>query len=718
MPDPSIDLQRRRSDAEVKNLANYGNRILFVDDDPLSSAAFERCVRKAGYDVVACRSGNEALAQAAKVKFGVVVTDLRMPGMDGLTLIEKLRELDRSMVAILVTGIPQMDLPRSPHADGSLFAVFGKPWDEAALLDAISRAFALCQRRASLNEHRALSMRALLVEDHVPDAFLTRRALERACEAHVEVVGTLRDAELMLDSCAFDVVISDLSLPDGRGIDCIRRLREVAGDAPIIVLTGLRDEAVAGQALESGAQEFLLKGDIKPQELRRVISFARHRGRFVSQLSRLASFDSLTGLANRRTLRAKLAQAQAVAEAEDAKVGLLCIDLDRFKTINDTLGHDAGDALLRMVAERLQQGTRDYDTVARLSGDEFAILLGRLRGPEEAEVIVRRLHEAMAAPVELAQATVTVSMSIGLAIGNSPRDTLDDLMRIADDAMYVAKRGGRDRRASGAGQGLDLLSLEMELREAVKNSLFRLHYQPQYRLLDGTLVGFEALLRWQRRDGRQVSPATFVPLLEELGLIGEVGAWVTREACAELARWRQARRDSTVRMSVNLSGQQFDRPGLVESIRTALQEAGLEPKDLELEITENVLMRDTAHTAEALLGLRKLGVRIAIDDFGTGYSSLAYLKRFMVNTLKIDRSFVSDIEQEASACIASAVIILGQQLGMDVVAEGVETESQAAYLSQAHGVIAQGYLLGRPGPSALDFASEVAARGPSMRCLA
>ncbi len=718
MADVSLVRQRRSAEDSRTLGPSRRNRILFVDDDPLMGTAFKRCVAKAGYDVVLCTSPLEALSCASKSRFGVVVTDLRMPGMDGLTLLEELRELDRETVSILITGIPEVDLPRSPTTDGSLLAVFGKPWDETLLLDAIARAFSLCERRASVNELCAVSLRALLVEDNEADAFLTRRALEKGCAAHVELVSTLRDAELMLDSCEFDVVISDLSLPDGRGIDCIRRLREVAGDAPLIVLTGLHDDAVAGQALESGAQEFLAKGELRPEELQRVITFARHRGRFVSQLSRLASFDALTGLANRRTLRARLAHAQAVAHAEGTHVALLCIDLDRFKTINDTLGHDAGDALLQIVAERLQEVTCEHDTVARLSGDEFAVVLGRLSSPDEAARIVERLHGTMARPVDLSQASVTVSMSIGSVLSTTPRDTLDDLLRAADEAMYVSKRGGRSRRSAMPEQGLERLSLEVELREAARVKAFDIHYQPQFRLYDGALVGFEALLRWQRHDKGTVSPGTFIPLLEDLGLIADVGAWVAREACTALATWRRVTGDSGVRMSVNVSGQQFEHAGLEDVVRDALSRASLQPDDLELEITENLLMRDTSHSRATLMALRKLGVRIAIDDFGTGYSSLAYLKRFRVNTLKIDRSFVSDIDHETSACIASAIITLGQQLGMGVVAEGVETQRQAEYLAQAHGLIVQGYLYGNPGPRLLDLPRGIAAHGKSVRCLA
>ncbi len=708
-----LQQRRRRFDSPSRNDASDGRRrILFVDDDPLAGAAFERSVRRAGYLVEVSRSPYEAIARAKERRFDVIVTDLRMPGMDGLTLLERFREIDRSCVSILVTGMPDVDLPRSPATDGSLLAVFGKPWDDVAMLESLDRAFTLCERRSALSkEHKLDLLRVLLVEDNPADAFLTKRALETHCTAVVEVAHRLRDAELLLDTCEFDVVVSDLSLPDGRGIDCIRRLRGAAGEAPIVVLTGLEDDEVAGQALESGAQEFLTKGELDGDKLGRVIAFARHRGRFVAQLTRLASYDALTGLANRRTLRDRLSHAQAVARPDGSHVALLAIDLDRFKNINDTLGHEAGDELLRVVAQRLQTVIREHDTAARLSGDEFAVLLGKLADPEDALTITQRLMTDVQRPVELVQGTVGVSLSVGISVSSTGHETLDEMLRSADEAMYQAKRGGRGRSVPPAqvahARGLERLSLEMELREAVREQRFTLAYQPQYRLSDGELAGFEALLRWRRADGTPEPPSTFIPILEETGLITKVGKWVVEESCRELQRWRAAHPGHDARMSVNVAGQQFETPGLVELVRDALATSGLAPNDFELEITESVLMRDTAHATAALLGLRNLGVRIAIDDFGTGYSSLAYLKRFNVNTLKIDRSFVADIEQEASTCIASAIITLGQQLGMEVVAEGVETWSQAEYLGAAHGLVVQGYLFGRPGPQTTDFAARV-----------
>ena len=435
------------------------------------------------------------------------------------------------------------------------------------------------------------------------------------------------------------------------------------------------------------------------------------------ELANLAHYDQLTGLANRRTLRDRYRYAQALAREQGTRVGFLSVDLDRFKNINDTLGHDAGDALLQEVARRIQSCVREHDTVARLGGDEFAVLLTELEADEEASIVAERLVEAMNRPVMLEQESVVVTLSVGAFVPERLETSFDDLLRTADTTMYKAKRSGRNQLVQAglvtSAQSRERLSVEKELREAVANEALSLNYQPLFHAADGTLSGFEALLRWTRRDGTRISPGVFVPMLEELGLIATAGSWVLREACSELRRFHDAGFDRSVRMAVNLSGQQFERAGLVDHVEDALRRASLTAESLELEITENVLMRDTKQTAQTLTELRELGARVAIDDFGTGYSSLAYLQRFRVNTLKIDRCFVDDMSAERSACIASAIISLGHRLDLEVVAEGVETADQLERLRVQRCDLVQGFHLARPAASTLEWARKAAVAAAS-----
>jgi len=701
--------RRRRSDAKLQAVrATRPTRtVLFVDDEPYVARAFDRTMRSSGHEIVCADGAESALALARARSLDVVVTDLRMPGMDGLTLIERLRSVQPDLVFLIVTGIPDLDLRRSGETDASILATLPKPWDDAELRDMVARAVDIHDRRLARRERLPDGSLGILVVDDDPyDPKLLKRWIERDCRASVEIVQRVSEAEVLLSQRPADVVIADLSLPDARGVDAVRRIRRAAPRSAVVITSRIADETMAKQAMRLGAQDFLVKGRFDPHRLRRAIEYSLEREAFVGGLVDLAHFDQLTGLANRRTLRDRYVHARSVARESGTRLGFLSIDLDRFKTINDTLGHEAGDALLQEVARRLHVGVRDHDTVARLGGDEFAVLLTELEKPEEAAIVAERLLAAMNVPIELPQATVLVTMSVGVIVPEE-QSTLDDLLRSADESMYQAKRAGRNRLVQAGlvcSQSRDRLTLEKELADAVHERRFTLAYQPQYAVTDGRITGFEALMRWTREDGTRVSPGVFIPLLEELGLISELGAWLVDEACAELRRWRDDDEPPNVRMAVNLSGHQFDRPGLVASIEAALEKHGIEPEALELEITENVLMRDTEQTGRTLNALRDLGARVAIDDFGTGYSSLAYLQRFRVSTLKVDRCFIEQLDEDnRSACIASAVIGLGQRLGMEIVAEGVETRSQLDSLRAEGCDVAQGFLLAKPLPSTRPF---------------
>lgn len=418
-----------------------------------------------------------------------------------------------------------------------------------------------------------------------------------------------------------------------------------------------------------------------------------------ARIAYMAHHDALTGLPNRTLLHERLEQAlERVGRGEALAVH--CLDLDRFKEVNDTLGHAVGDALLKAVAARVQGCVREIDTLGRVSGDEFAIVQCPIASPEEAMAVAARIVEIVQEPFALMGHQVMIGASVGVAL--SPQDGVDGemLLRNADLALYRAKQ---DRRGTyrffeaNMNSRLQLRrDLEVALRNAIQNGEFEVYYQPLLNLEHNEVCSFEALIRWNRPDIGMVSPAEFIPLAEETGLINQIGEWVMREACREAVSW-----PDHIMVSVNLSSVQFKNRTLVQMIMSALAASGLAPRRLELEITESVLLQDNECALEMLKSLRSLGVRIALDDFGTGYSSLSYLQSFPFDKIKIDRSFIKDLESgNANAlAIVSAVVQLGTSLGMTTTAEGVETADQLEIVRSRGCTEIQGYLLSPPKPA-------------------
>ena len=425
--------------------------------------------------------------------------------------------------------------------------------------------------------------------------------------------------------------------------------------------------------------------------------------RFEQELRHQATHDALTGLPNRVLLDDHLATEVSRAQRRRGLAAVLFLDLDNFKRVNDSLGHVAGDALLRDVAQRLRACLRPSDTVARYGGDEFTIVVGDLSSVENISAIVHKLRTAFELPIAVAGQDVFVSFSIGISLYPNDGGNPETLLKNADTAMYRAKRRGSNQYQFYApdmnARGQELLSLETDLRHALEREEFLLYYQPQLELRSGRIVGFEALLRWQHPVRGLVSPGDFVPLLEETGLIVPVGEWVLRQACAQ-CRAFQVVNGAPLRVSVNVSARQFGDRSLLDRVRQTLRAEAMLPGLLELEITESTVMQDVQTAGEILDALDALGVRLAVDDFGTGYSSLAYLKHFPLDVLKIDRAFVQDLPGDLNmAAITEASIFLGRRLGLEVVAEGVETAEQRAFLRMHDCDIIQGYHLSRPLPA-------------------
>lgn len=422
------------------------------------------------------------------------------------------------------------------------------------------------------------------------------------------------------------------------------------------------------------------------------------------RLDWLANYDNLTGLPNRNLFMDRLRQAVAVAARNRQLLALLYVDLDRFKLVNDSMGHAAGDELLRIAASRLSACVREVDTVCRLGGDEFAIILTGLDSVDDTRRVVDAILASFESPVSLEGRQVYISLSIGISLYPDNGWDAGTLLKQADMAMYQAKASGRHRYKyfhSGMYEFVrDSLTLETDLRGALERGEFGIDYQPQIDIRSGSIVAVEALLRWTHPRRGPVSPVQFIPLLEEMGLIGPVSNWVISTACEDIRKLAD-QTGRLLRVAVNLSSGQFKDPGLIRQVRTSLDGCGLDSRHLEVEITEGTLMESVAATVSTLESLSDAGVQIAVDDFGTGYSSLSYLRRFSVDTIKIDRSFIADTPgNEDARAIVKAIISLGRDLEMNVVAEGVETVEQFRFLQSLGCELVQGYLFSKPVPLA------------------
>jgi diguanylate cyclase (GGDEF)-like protein/PAS domain S-box-containing protein len=490
------------------------------------------------------------------------------------------------------------------------------------------------------------------------------------------------------DRAAAQLHLNDALLQPGLNVETQLRLCHADG--------GTRDfEVVANNLLDHPAVAGL------------VLTYrdVTERKRFEQQLRRLAFHDQLSGLPNRALFLDRLEHALGSATRDRRQVAVLFVDLDNFKFVNDSLGHEAGDLLLVEVANRLQLCLRAGDTVARLGGDEFTVLLEDVVGEDATILAVQRITDALQTPVRLAERDFFISASIGIALSGAGSERPEDLLRNADLAMYQAKASGKGRFAIfDAGmnnRAVERMELETDLRQALERGQLRVYYQPIVSLMHGRTEEVEALVRWEHPQRGLVMPLEFIPIAEETGLIVSIGQWVLEEACRQAGQWLGGGADGQpMVVSVNLSARQFNHPELAADIAQALRTTGLDPRRLKLEITESVIMEDAEAAVATLQGLRALGIQLAIDDFGTGYSSLSALKRLPVDTLKIDRSFVDGIGQNAQdTAIVRSIVSLAKILGLRVTAEGIETPTQHAKLKALGCEQGQGYLFARPMPA-------------------
>ena len=530
-------------------------------------------------------------------------------------------------------------------------------------------------------------MKILLVEDDSDDADFLRLSLsQKNGAAHVTRTAQLADAVTALDNDKFDVVLLDLNLPDGRGADCVARIQEANSLVPIVVLSGQGDEDYAVEILNKGVQDYLVKWEGDGRAILRAIRYAIERKRAEVRVNFLARHDALTGIPNRQYLRDQLGQATSRALRGHRTMALLLLDLDRFKTVNETLGHEAGDMLLRAVVQRLTGSVREGDLISRLGGDEFAVLLEDIEGPLEAETVASNIVAAFQEPFDVGGRQVTVTASVGVTVCPADGKEPVALLNNADIAMYQAKDRGRNTfkffTPSMHEQILSHHRFETDLKDAVARDQFQLLYQPQVRLADHRIDVVESVLHWNHPERGLMGPGEFMSVADETGHIIPIGLWVIEEVCRQLKRWESAG-VPLPRVAINIAPVHFHQPDFHDALRTVLQSHSVDPALIELELAESSLIQDPDGTRECLKALKSIGVRLAIDEFGAGYSCLKYLRQFPMDVLKIDRSFVSDVDTNRDAqVLCSAILSIAHRLSLDAVADGIESEGQVSFLTR------------------------------------
>ncbi|HEX9397646.1 MAG TPA: EAL domain-containing protein [Burkholderiales bacterium] len=547
----------------------------------------------------------------------------------------------------------------------------------------------------------------LLIEDNAGDARLIREMLGEDPDAPftLNCADRLSSGLELLAAGETALVLLDLSLPDSMGLETFAKVYAHSPTVPIIVLTGNDDRTLALSAVKSGAQDYLVKGRLDRELLVRAMHYSIERKAYQVQLEHQANYDTLTGLPNRNLLNDRLRQA-VYGKRTPRNTAVVFMDLDHFKFVNDSLGHSVGDKLLKGMSERLRAVLREGDTVGRVGGDEFVIILN---GQSNEEVIFRamqRIAARVSEPITIEGKELYVTCSAGISLYPQDGEDVDTLLKNADAAMYRAKEHGRNNfqfYTSEMNERVnERLQMENALRRALERQEFLLHYQQKVDVKTGAIIGAEALVRWLHPEWGLVRPVRFIPLAEETGLIVQLGEWVLHEACRQTRTWMDQGLNPGV-VSVNLSARQFRQEGLVRMVSRILEDTGVDPLQLEVELTESMVMHNVEAAIATLQGLKSLGVTLSVDDFGTGYSSLSYLKNLPIDTLKIDRSFVREIgtgAEEDEGVLAQAIISLGHSLHLKVIAEGVETDAQLRFLKRHDCDQVQGFLYGEPVPPA------------------
>ena len=703
----------------------HSPRLLVVDDEPLILEGIARLLASRDYEVVTAGGGYEALIAIGKQQFDAILLDLGMPDLSGSEVLRFVTERAADTPVIVVSGDSTIDAAIRALRGGAADFV-RKPYEPEELLRRLDNTLV---RRRLEKENNAILQRLQQSEkwhrflvNSSPDFIYTLDAEGRFTFVNDRAESLLgyRREDLLGQHYSLLVHEDDIARAEHvfnerragdrstRNIEIrlkcnpgMRRPRLMNGRCKAVELTstGMYDQ-------EAGPFEGRFIGSYG------VAKDVTERKQAEETVHYQAYHDLLTGLPNRALFRDHLGLLLAQARRNQKPLAVLSLDLDHFKVINDSLGHTIGDELLLAVGARLRQCLREGDTLARLGGDEFAVLLPTLASRCDVEHISRKIIQVLSRPVYVKGHEIYISVSIGACVAPEDSDMIDSLVRQAEIAMYQAKSRGRSRlqfwEPGMQAPYSERMQIEADLRRALARNEFVLFYQPQVDADSGEVRGFEALLRWWHPQRGFLAPADFIPVAEESGVIVPIGDWVLHQASAQMAGWRRAGLPP-VRLSVNISARQLESADFVESVMRALQAHGLDGSQLELEITESLLMRDFEANALKLGRLSAAGIRLAIDDFGTGYSSFKYLSRFPIHSLKIDQSFVQELDREENLSIVNAMIAMGRGMSLTVIAEGVETEAQRTLLRQMRCHEIQGYHCGAPASS--QDATALLARG-------
>ncbi len=742
-------------------------RILVVDDDDLVRKLLVRILTRAGHTCVGAANAPEARRLLAESDaFEVLISDVNMPGESGLELVREALETHRDVAVVMITGADDPDLATTALELGAYGYVL-KPFKTSELLINVANAL----RRRSLEmaaRNRREDLEAMLLDrtaalrrsaaQHQVVATFSQRALY-GIELHMLYEDAMRmtreelgvDLALILEQrsdrrelvviaasgCEHDITGLALDAEDaGDAAQALSR-RVVTGDvdatsaahqvgdseakAGLAVRIPLRTGAFGVLAVYSRTpREFTADDTSFAQSLANVLGHTVGRRSIEEQMHHQALHDPLTGLPNRSLLADRLEHALARRRRRKGSLALLFIDLDHFKTVNDSLGHRVGDDLLVAVAHRLTPLARTDDTLARFGGDEFVLLCEDLQRMETAGEIAERIGRSLEEPFHLGDDAVFVTASIGIAMPTHEQTSGESLIRDADAAMYRAKDQGRSRYelfdAALRQTVVERMHTETSLRWALERDELRVHYQPLIGLEGGALVGFEALVRWQHPERGLLPPGAFIPHAERSALIVAIGEFVLRRACQQLTEWSAETDDRSLSMSVNVAARQLGDPHFGDLVARVLEETGLAPERLRLEITERSLVEETAASTDMIACLKQLGVQLVLDDFGTGYSALGYIQRFPLNSIKLDRSFIRRLaDDETQRTLVGGIVSIAHALGLTTVAEGIETEAQADAARGLGCDLAQGYLFARPEDAETATRLVVASRNGSRR---
>lgn len=675
--------------------------VLVVDDD-MGLRMLERAfLEQAGFRVEEAENGAEALEAFSRLNPDTIILDVMMPDMDGFETCTKLRKFPEAELTpiLMVTGLDDTDSINKAYEVGATHFIT-KPinWD---LLSHYVR-YMLRARDAFENLRRSEQKNTALL-NALPDLMFRVTETGIILEFRGAQDETLsKSLERLVGKSVHEVLPHEVAVQSMNAIELALK----TGKTQVYEYAVPQKNAYRhyeARVVVSGADETLA-----------VIRDISERKEAEEQIVKLAYFDTLTGLGNRTLFKDRLDRAIQLARRTGKMAAVMFLDLDRFKNINDTLGHATGDLLLKAVGDRVSACLRRSDAVgrphvakpsavlSRLGGDEFSILLEQIDSIHDVAKIARRLTEELSQDFAVGGHEVFVTASAGIALFPYNGDDAESLLKNADIAMYHAKEQGRNNvqfyNEGMNAKAFERLSMENSLRRALEREEFLLYYQPQVDLRTGEVKGVEALIRWRHPELGMVSPADFIFMAEETGLIVPIGEWVLKTACMQGVAWRKMG-IPPVRIGVNLSAQQLRKRDIAQAIADILNETGFEPHDLELEVTESMVMHNPEAVVSTLTGFKTMGIRIAIDDFGTGYSSLGYLKRFPIDVLKIDRSFIKDLSTDrGDAAITMAIIAMAGQLNLKTTAEGVETEEQLTFLRQQGCDEIQGYLISPPVP--------------------